>query len=238
MGPIRRARRLLRPRLMIPCDESPSPRNHSLTHERKGAGGREQGEEAMARERRIDWDAQPLGQVPDVELAQRLGVSKDVVGYARRRRGIAKTPKSPERKLQRNWGTKLLGEVADVVVARALGVSRQTVWRERRKRGIGAPRKTWRDWDGEPLGREKDSIIAQRLNTSPKTVACERRSRGIPPFRPPPAIDWMAQPLGQVPDNELARQLGVSIYIVLRARKKLGIARARRVHWRRSRGSK
>lgn len=36
----------------------------------------------------IDWDAQPLGRVPDVDLARQLGVSANSVGGARRRRGI------------------------------------------------------------------------------------------------------------------------------------------------------
>lgn len=36
----------------------------------------------------IDWDAQPLGKVPDRELARRLGVDRSTVGQARRRRKI------------------------------------------------------------------------------------------------------------------------------------------------------
>ena len=36
----------------------------------------------------IEWDAQPLGQMPDAELARQLGVSRYTVAYARRARGI------------------------------------------------------------------------------------------------------------------------------------------------------
>jgi hypothetical protein len=35
-----------------------------------------------------DWDEQPLGQMPDAELARRLGVDHTTVTGARRRRGI------------------------------------------------------------------------------------------------------------------------------------------------------
>lgn len=36
----------------------------------------------------IDWDAQPLGQVPDSELARQLGITQPTVSTARQRRGI------------------------------------------------------------------------------------------------------------------------------------------------------
>lgn len=38
---------------------------------------------------RIDWDAQPLGTVPDAVLARRLKVSATTVARHRKRRGIA-----------------------------------------------------------------------------------------------------------------------------------------------------
>lgn len=39
--------------------------------------------------RGIQWDAQPLGQVPDQVIADSLGCSKEAVHYARAKRGIA-----------------------------------------------------------------------------------------------------------------------------------------------------
>lgn len=36
----------------------------------------------------IDWDAQPFGEVPDAELAARLGCSVSTIAMRRRQRGI------------------------------------------------------------------------------------------------------------------------------------------------------
>lgn len=36
----------------------------------------------------VDWDAQPLGNLPDQLLAKKLGVTDSTVFYARKRRGI------------------------------------------------------------------------------------------------------------------------------------------------------
>lgn len=49
------------------------------------------------RSRGIDWDAQPLGQIPDREIAARLGCSETAVGYARKRRRIP-SPIPPTRR--------------------------------------------------------------------------------------------------------------------------------------------
>ena len=45
--------------------------------------------EVAAKAALIDWDAQPLGQVPDTHIAMALGISHTRVMYARRARGIA-----------------------------------------------------------------------------------------------------------------------------------------------------
>lgn len=45
----------------------------------------------------VDWDAQPLGQVPDVDLARELGCSHWAVIKARKRRGI------PSFRCRRAW---------------------------------------------------------------------------------------------------------------------------------------
>ena len=59
---------------------------------------------------KIDWDAQPLGNVRDVSIAQELGVSASMVSRARRDRGI--------RKFGIDWDAEPLGKVNDVVLAR------------------------------------------------------------------------------------------------------------------------
>ena len=46
----------------------------------------------------IDWDAQPLGKVPDSELAIELGLARGTVYMARRKRGIASCKRRAKRK--------------------------------------------------------------------------------------------------------------------------------------------
>lgn len=41
----------------------------------------------------IAWDDQPLGEIPDAELARRIGVSRQAVAAARAARGIPAAPR-------------------------------------------------------------------------------------------------------------------------------------------------
>jgi len=99
----------------------------------------------------IRWDDQPLGQLPDTELAERLGVSGVAVGKARRRRGIPAYsptghPLSPRGQGQRAgvvWDDQPLGLVPDKELARRLGVDPSSVRsarmvRERKAREVKA----------------------------------------------------------------------------------------------------
>lgn len=63
----------------------------------------------------IDWDSMPLGEVPDVEIAKKYGVSNRGVGIARARRGIPPFGRV-------NWEDQPLGEVPDRELASKLGV--------------------------------------------------------------------------------------------------------------------
>lgn len=64
----------------------------------------------------IDWDAQPLGEVPDKDLALLLNVQPQTVGTARRKRDIPSalarqaTPKPAQRT---PWGRNTLFDPAD-----------------------------------------------------------------------------------------------------------------------------
>lgn len=51
---------------------------------------------AVARRARIDWSMQPLGQMPDADLAKVLGISIKTVSSARFARGIACFGKSTD----------------------------------------------------------------------------------------------------------------------------------------------
>lgn len=69
----------------------PACRKHGDAHVSQSSKAyRRAGTCPQRRPKNIDWDAQPLGKIPDVELAKRLGVSLASVWSARKKRGIAK----------------------------------------------------------------------------------------------------------------------------------------------------
>lgn len=46
----------------------------------------------------IDWSAQSLGKIPDVDIAKSLGVCRNTVNRQRRKLGIAKAPRDDRRR--------------------------------------------------------------------------------------------------------------------------------------------
>lgn len=94
----------------------------------------------------IDWNVQPLGQVPDPDLARRLGVSHKLVHYHRRRRGIpAARPRPPwtaaeELTLRLAWGY----EEAEKIAARLPGRTALAVIEHGRDvMGLGSTGRGW-----------------------------------------------------------------------------------------------
>jgi len=172
----------------------------------------------------VDWDAQPLGEVPDAELAKELGVSKSAVLKARQQRG-SKGTRPPRKKSEIDWDAQPLGEVFDSQLARELGVDAKTVQRARNKRGI---KRKYVDWDAQPLGEVSDSELALTLGVDRSSVSNARRNRGIATHRQYKKIDWTREPLGKIPDADIARALGVSQPRVTRARNALGIPACKR----------
>jgi hypothetical protein len=86
---------------------------------------------------RIDWSAQPLGRVPDAELARQLGVVPSVVRGARARRRIGRAPPSGPHVGVR-WDEQPLGKMTDGELARRLGVNATSVRAARLRRRIPA----------------------------------------------------------------------------------------------------
>lgn len=86
----------------------------------------------------IDWDSQPLGREPDVEIARRLGVCKALVGRCRKSRGIARFSRKEGNgtSWSINWDSQPLGKIKDVELAQKLGVCPTTVLAARRVRSI------------------------------------------------------------------------------------------------------
>ena len=87
----------------------------------------------------IDWDAQPLGKLPDSELADQLGVAVRSVWHARKVRNIA--PCNPDmwrssRNAGIDWDKQPLGHDSDAELGRKLNVHQTAVWGARRARGI------------------------------------------------------------------------------------------------------
>jgi DNA-binding CsgD family transcriptional regulator len=132
----------------------------------------------------IDWDAQPLGDKADRQIAIALGISPGTVRRARVGRGIPPSPRYiKHRQKGIDWDAQPLGEMPDPELAGKLNVSPNTVRAARESRGIpnAAPRKNVR-WDGEPLGKVPDALLALMLDVSVGSVTQARIKRGIPRF--------------------------------------------------------
>ena len=135
----------------------------------------------MARPLRIDWDAQPLGEVSDRELSERLGCSKRAVALARNTRGIqpcsgpqAWTPEQ-DRKLRWLWGT-----ASATAIARAIPGPHRTAYAVRYRAdrlGLGSPGR------GTMTLRE----LADHLGVAKATAARLLRAAGVTPRRRPPS---------------------------------------------------
>lgn len=135
--------------------------------------GRKQGE---MRPRGIDWDDQPLGEVPDSVLSKKLGVSMQAVWLARTHRNIEKMSVIVD------WDNQPLGDGPDDVLAHRLGVSVSAVCKARLRRGIpdGGVRST--DWAKVPLGEVPDGDIAELTGRALGTVAFVRKRLGVRRF--------------------------------------------------------
>ncbi len=129
----------------------------------------------------IDWDSQPLGKMPDVELARLLGVTATAVGIARNKRGI---PGIRKKKKNISWSADLFGKSTDSELAHRLGVSKGTVSIARKRLGLKKLSPDFIDWDCQPLGSVPDAELADSLGVHSTTVNAARNRRGIAPANP------------------------------------------------------
>lgn len=135
---------------------------------------------------RIDWDEQPLGEVPDRDLAFELGVRQPTVARQRTQRGLPPKP-HPVREEPVDWDeVEDLGVVSDLEIAVCLGVSSDTVRGARAARNIALsehvhPPLNWRKYD-RYLGKRSDQSVAKLIGCSTTAVALRRRRKGIPAF--------------------------------------------------------
>lgn len=134
------------------------------------------------RPRGIKWDEQPLGRVPDTELAARLGVVQSAVTDARRRRGIAPCPRGH---VERRGGLPLLGTMPDAQIAVRLGLPTTAIRDARRRRGIrmDQARVAWEHID-PLLGTRPDAQLAREQSVSVAAINDRRTALGIPRYAP------------------------------------------------------
>lgn len=175
----------------------------------------EEGQEMMI----VDWDIQPLGEMPDAEIARQLGVTRERVRQVRAERGI---PKYEEEEPE--W-LHLLGTDSDVNIAADHNVARATVNRWRNALGIKPYLRTTR-WDEEPLlGKVPDKVLAEKHGVHYVSVARARWDRDIPKYGKL-FVDWDTEDrLGKVPDSVLAEEYGLTTSTVGSARIRRGIPR-------------
>jgi len=170
---------------------------------------------------KVDWSVQPLGQMPDSEIARACGVNSSTVTRARQRLGIQTFSLSPVS----NWDQVFDSDPkSDAQRAQELGVSRATIQRHRINAGV--PRlstPTGIDWDCQDLGQMTDIHLAMQLGVQENTVKQARNRRGIPGYTQWPT--WDRNLVGSVPDSTISRLFGVSKTAVGAERKKRGIPR-------------
>lgn len=113
----------------------------------------------------IDWDAQPLGKVPDCDLAKELGVDYNLVRLARIRRGI------PINRIKGgiNWDEQPLGEISDKELAKRLNLTTGYIRATRSARGI--PPASRRDSEESSEYSQNSSISPRSSNLLPSLVA-------------------------------------------------------------------
>ena len=144
----------------------------------------------------IDWDNQPLGQIPDTQLAKLLSCAPSQVTLARHRRGIPSFTELtgidyPTKAAGVNWDKQPLGGKPDCELAWELGVSEPRVAAARRARdiqtyqsrtGIHRSRSVRHKWEEIPLGQMSDHNVSRVFRIPVSTVSHARRRRGIPSF--------------------------------------------------------
>ena len=159
-----------------------------------------------------------LGKIPDQEIAERLGLTRNAVAEQRLRLGIRRSP--------RPWTDAelaLLGTASDAKVARMIKRGAGAVTRKRNSLGIRAAGDIpWTDEEIALLGTASDREIALRLSKTKCVVQAERDRRGIAPFFErwtEEELSW----LGTDTDEVVAKALGRTKIAVQLRRKKAGV---------------
>jgi hypothetical protein len=170
---------------------------------------------------RIRWTPELdalLGQLPDKEIAEQMGCTRESVTYRREKLGI---PRCPQQNFggvvgkMGGWNKKvlapdiieMLGKMPDYRLAELAGVSKAAIAHARKERGILSY--------GEATGN--DGKV--KLGDVPKRW----RDRSFVVSSSSDLPDEIVSQLGKVPDSELAVKVGVTFGTIARWRRNLGI---------------
>ena len=109
---------------------------------------------------RINWSTEPrLGQIPDSELAQILGVDVFRVRSARQQRGLPAVRAYTRRANSHDWDSDpRLGQMPDQELAALLGLTASAVWWARKERGIESVQ------SHRPMRRKASVATSDRLS--------------------------------------------------------------------------
>jgi hypothetical protein len=169
----------------------------------------------------ILWEKEPLGLVPDRELALKLGVSESKVGIIRRKFQIETFKEKNNIRSHIDWDLQPLGQISDNKLGKQLGVSYNIVGAEIKKRNIPSFRSTFEiNWGQTKIGKVEDALLAAELGIPAKKVTQARLQKNIPNIKETKHINWEVQPLGKMSDQALATLLGVDRATVQQARVK------------------
>lgn len=139
--------------------------------------------EPVRQRTQYSWAEQPLGQVPDQQIALELGCRRQTVIAVRQRLGIPPFDSTRSNK-GIEWDNVGLGLRSDADIAADFGVAQVVVTNARNRRGI-APftlRCAPVDWVEVPFGTLPDSALAEIYGVSQATVTRHRNQRGVAPF--------------------------------------------------------
>ncbi len=188
----------------------------------------------------IDWDQQPLGKMPDQQLANQLGCGWRSVFRARTKRKI-RAWQSHSAALVDHVPVDLLGKVSDQNLAKEYRCRWDQVYKQRVRYGIpafcppslSARRRSCGSRKIIPalLGKFSDVVLAELWGVHFSNVYYHRKKRGIPAASHSSRscnVQWKKGdadllPLGKVPDREIAEQLGMNTSSVADIRNQMDI---------------
>lgn len=176
----------------------------------------------MTAKSKINWDEQPLGEDPDIVLAQKLGVNRGLVCAARLDRGIPHSGAVT----RESYENAKIGLVPDWQVAARLSIEECQVKHYRTRHNIPSVRAKTKEvkktinWDEQPLGKISDESLGKRLGVCAHYVSEARRIRGITSSR---RHDWDSVDLGVRSDAQIAKEIGGTRSRVGQVRRERGI---------------